>query len=80
MNTSKMSHLVRLQLSNSAKKALSHDPDFAEGYKITDAEFHRDGAKKECVWLAKIRTARQQVFAVAFNSLEGIRTKQLISA
>ena len=79
MKPSTMSSLVCAQLRNSAEKALPNDPDFANGYRITDAEFHRSDRKQECMWLAKIRTA-QKLFAVAFNSLEGIRTKHAISA
>ena len=74
MRTETMPRLVRKQLAAAAETALPKDPDFKEGFVITEAAFQRDPEKRICYWLAQVESKVGQ-FKVAFSSTDGIRHK-----
>ena len=73
MKPSQMPSLVAVQLGQCAESGLRSDKDFAGGYRIIEAAFHRDRRGKKCYWLAKVRTPKGG-FNVSFDST-GVREK-----
>lgn len=79
MRAGKMPFQMNENLHKAAKAALGQDPDFADGYRIIEARFHRegDGNAGRCVWFARVIT-RACRYAITFNSRDGISQKAVL--
>jgi hypothetical protein len=74
-----MSFQVNENLHEAARAAFQNDPDLADGYRIVEAVFHREGDADtgRCFWLAQVVTPVAR-YAISFSSLKGIHHKAVL--